>query len=82
MFTRVSPDEPTRIDPIDASSALERLIRQTPWLIADPKSAPPLLDLLGSAASLPAGEIRLGLDTYRDPELLSRVISERSHDFS
>jgi hypothetical protein len=76
FFTRIEASEPTRLTPISSASALERLIRQTPWLMADPTSAPGLLDLLGAASSLPAGEIRLGLDTYRDAELLSQIVSE------
>ena len=76
IFTRIVADGPTAIERIDASSALERLIRQTPWLMADPASAPRLLDLLSAASSLPAGEIRLGLDSYRDAALLAHVVSE------
>ena len=76
IFTRIDAEQPTRIDSISSSSALERLIRQTPWLMADPKSAPRLLDLLGAASSLPAGEMRLGLDSYRNAELLAKTVSE------
>ena len=76
LFTRIVPGEPTAIAPVDASTALERLIRQTPWLMADPPSAPALLSLLSSASSLPAGEIQLGLDTYRDAELLAEIVSD------
>ena len=75
IFTRIAAEEPTILELIDAPAALERLIRQTPWLMADPKSAPALLDLLGAAASLPSGELRLGMDTYADPRRLSTIIT-------
>jgi hypothetical protein len=76
IFTRIDAERPTRIDSLSSSTALERLIRQTPWLMADPKSAPRLLDLLGAASSLPAGEISLGMDCYRDAELLAKTVSD------
>lgn len=76
LFTKIEASEPTRAEPVTSSASLERLIRQTPWLMADPRSAPALLDLLTAASSLPSGEIRLGLDTYREAQRLSRIVSE------
>jgi len=76
LFTRVSADEKTVVTPIAPVVALERLMRQSPWLVADSESAGKVLQLLSDAASTPCGELRLGLDTYRDPDKLAAVISE------
>ena len=76
LFTRISADEPTQIFAIDPAAALEKLMRQSPWLIADAKAAPVVLGLLQSAAFCPAGELRLGFDTYREPNRLAGLISD------
>ncbi len=67
LFPRVAADEPTACSPVPASDALARVVRQSPWLLADPAAAPPLLALLGRVASLPAYELRLGRDSFRRP---------------
>jgi len=76
LFPSVSADQPTQIEETSAAVALERLIRQSPWLVADSESAPKVFDLLARAAALPSGNLRLGLDTFANPELLSRVVRE------
>lgn len=77
LFPIVRADQPTALTPIPASDALARLIRQTPWLLVDQQRGPALLALLSSLAAAPAHELSLGLDTYRDPERLARVIGRR-----
>jgi hypothetical protein len=75
IFPHVDAHSESLLQPMVASSAFSGLVRQAPWLLADPASAPPLLDLLREAALLPAYSLRLGLDTYRDPaRLLERLI--------
>lgn len=74
LFPRVSRDEPSVVSEISPVFALERLIRQSPWLVADAKAAGPVFDLLKDAASIANGELRLGLDTFAKPEALERVI--------
>lgn len=76
LFASVDRNEPTRIDAIEPAVALQRLISQTPWLMGDSASAPTVLHLLRLAASTPAGEIRLGLDTYGDGARVAALISE------
>lgn len=76
LFPRVSANEATVVTPVAPVVALEKLIRQAPWLIVDPVSAGDVLRLLTDAASVESGELRLGLDTFADPEKLSAVISE------
>lgn len=75
LFPRVEADQPTARARLPASDALARLLRQSPWLLADRGAAPRVLRLLQEAASLPAYELRLGLDTYADPARLVRVLA-------
>jgi len=76
LFPRISANEETIVTEIAPVIALERLIRQSPWLIADSESAGSVLELLKDAASTDCGELRLGLDTFADPAKLSAVIAE------
>ena len=76
LFTSVERNQPTRIDAIEPVVALQRLIRQSPWLMGDSASAPTVLHLLRLAASAPAGELRLGMDAYRDGTRVADLISE------
>ncbi|HEY0023506.1 MAG TPA: hypothetical protein VGB24_11365 [Longimicrobium sp.] len=75
LFPRVEADRPTARARLPASDALARLLRQSPWLLADRGAAPRVLRLLQQVASLPAYELRLGLDTYADPARLVRVLA-------
>jgi hypothetical protein len=75
LFPRVEADRLTAREPLPASDALARLLRQSPWLLADRAVAPRVLRLLQEAASLPAYELQLGLDTYADPERLVGVLA-------
>ncbi len=54
--------------------SLQRLLRESPWLMADPASAPDILGLLREAACVPAYVLRLAPDTQRDYDRLARVI--------
>jgi hypothetical protein len=75
LFPRVEAGRPTVREALPASDALARLLRQSPWLLADRGAAPRVLRLLQEAASLPAYALRLGLDTYADPERLVGVLA-------
>jgi hypothetical protein len=74
LFPRVSSTEETIVSAVEPVFSLERLIRQSPWLVVDNRSAGKVFELLSEAASLPAGELRLGLDTFADPEKLSSIV--------
>ena len=76
LFPRVAADEPTALGPFAAPDALAGLLRQSPWLLADRGCAQAVLDLLRAAALLPAHALRLGLDTYADPERLAEVMRQ------
>jgi hypothetical protein len=75
LFPRVEAHQPTARGRLPASDALARLLRQSPWLLADRGAAPRVLRLLREAASLPAYELRLGLDTYANPQRLVRALA-------
>jgi hypothetical protein len=75
LFPRVQADRPTALERVSGADALALLLRQSPWLLADRGAAPALLALLQRAASLPAWSLRLGLDSYADPALLSARIT-------
>lgn len=76
LFPSVEPDAPTSLDAFAAPDALAALLRQSPWLLADPACAPAVLALLRQAALLPAHALRLGLDTYAAPERLTERLSQ------
>ena len=75
LFPRVEAGQPTVRQPVAPADALGRLLRQSPWLLADRGAAAGVLRLLQDAASLPAYALRLGLDTYADPARLARVLA-------
>ena len=75
LFPRVSAVEPTLPEPIAPADALARLLRQTPWLLADRARTPRLLALARSVAEMPAYSLRLGLDTYRSPAALVAALA-------
>jgi hypothetical protein len=66
VFPRVEADRPTAATPLPAADALARLIRQSPWLLADRTVARDVLALLTAAVSGPRFHLRLGRDAYRD----------------
>ena len=74
LFPRVDPSLPTTISPVAGVIGLERIIRQSPWLVADPVSARGVLELMRSAASKDTADIRLGRDTFANPALLDEVV--------
>lgn len=79
----VSPTEPTRLAPVAAADALAGLVRQSPWLLACRRSAPTVLDLLTRAATGGgAFGLRLGRDTFRDPDRLSASVAGLRHQLS
>lgn len=74
LFTRVAPDSPTIVIEVPPVVALERLIRQSPWLVADTESAGKVFDLLKETASLPCGELSVGLDSFAHPAVLDAAV--------
>jgi len=75
LFPRVEAAEPTAAGPMHPAGALGRLLQGSPWLLADAEVAPSILALQREAASLPAFELRLGDDCYRDPARLVAILA-------
>ena len=75
LFPRVEADLPTCLLPLSPVDALGRLIRQSPWLLADPGAAPGVLALLQRTVKRPAYALRLGLDSFRDAGRLEAVLA-------
>jgi hypothetical protein len=75
LFPQVVPDQPTTVMPLVPAEAMELLIRQTPWLLADRAAAATVLDLLQKAVELPAWRLRLGLDTYGRGERVAALLT-------
>ena len=71
FLPHVAAESPTRVERVSAGEALNGLIRQSPWLVADRVAAPAVLDLLKEVAALPAFTLRLGLDTFAAPSILA-----------
>ena len=82
IFPRVEAASTTILTRIHPADALGRAIRAMPWLFFDSPRAPALLDLLRGAAALPAYELRLGADVYRDAERLVAVLTSAGSDGS
>jgi len=66
VFLDLQPDSPTEVARLGKADALAAIVRQTPWLMADPVQAPAILALLIAAIQQPTVRLRLGRDTYRD----------------
>jgi hypothetical protein len=76
LLPRVHADQPTRLTPAHAADGLGQLIRQSPWLLADPHAAPHLLATLSGMAKTNVFRMALGADTYGNPSLLQARVSE------
>lgn len=65
IFPVLEPGLPTTSAPIGQAETLTRLIRHSPWLLADRAAAGTLLRLLNRLATVPARSLRLGEDVFR-----------------
>ena len=74
FFPNVDAGNPTVLTAVSEAGALQGLIRQSPWLLADPVAAPKLLNLLQTMIKTPTYRLGLGTDTYGDPDALYRAL--------
>lgn len=70
VFPEVVAEARTRLERLTGADALSRLVRQTPWLLADRFSSERILALLVAVAERPAFRLRLGRDGYSDRDRL------------
>jgi hypothetical protein len=82
VFPRVEAAAPTALRRLAPADAVAALVRQSPWLLADPASAPRILELLRLAAESPGFVLSLGLDTFSNAELLEEVLVSATGDGS
>lgn len=75
LLPRVEAALPTELTPATAADALSAVLPQSPWLMADPATAPAVLALLRQAAEMPAFRLRLGADSYGDGAALAGILA-------
>jgi hypothetical protein len=59
---------------MNASEAFVGLVRQSPWLLADRRVAPAMVERLSTLARLPRYAVSLGYDTFGDPPALKAAL--------
>jgi hypothetical protein len=74
LFPRVEVGSPTALEAMRGAGALSGLLRQSPWLMADPGTAAGVLGLLREAAGTAAFGLRLGADCYTARKQLLSVL--------
>jgi len=74
LFPTVTPGEPTRTTSLAGTDALARLIRQSPWLLADRETARDVLNLLTAAVAGRTCILHLGRDSYRNPARMQEIL--------
>jgi hypothetical protein len=74
LFPAVRAGKQTTLSPVSKADALQELVRQSPWLLADAKAAPAVLGRMQAMAALPAFRLSLGTDAYQDPTALQAVL--------
>jgi hypothetical protein len=80
LLPRVRADQPSRLQPAQPAAVLSELVRQSPWLLADPHAAPGVLGLLTQMAKTPGFHLSLGADVYAHPRLLQVTVAEALPD--
>jgi hypothetical protein len=71
----VRPEAVSGTSPARPGDALEALIRQGAWIMAEREAARAALRVLRIAAGKPAYRLELGRDTFAAPERLARVLA-------
>lgn len=66
LFLELRRASRTEVERLGSADALAAIVRQSPWLMADPVQAPALLALLIATVQQPTFRLFLGRDTYRD----------------
>ncbi len=74
LFPEVHPDRKTGSVPSTPGAALQGIIRQSPWLLADRRVAPALLGLLRRVATMPSFSLTLARDSYGNPAVLTAAL--------
>jgi hypothetical protein len=75
LLPAIEADRPTELSAAGAADGYAALVRQSPWLLADRHAASSTSALFTALALLPVRRLRLGLDTYRQPERLATILA-------
>lgn len=75
LFPSIQADRPTQLAPITASDALARVIRQSPWLLADREVASATLALLTRVVARSCSALLLGRDSYANADRLESCLA-------
>lgn len=76
LLPEVHPEGGTRLEEAHPAAALTALLRQSPWLMAMPRSATPVLGVLEHVARLPCHRLVLGRDAFANGPLLSSLLRD------
>jgi hypothetical protein len=76
VLPQVRAAQPSGTRPASAGSAMEALVRQGAWIMAEPGSARLTLGVLRAAAGLTSRFLDLGLDSYGRPDRLAELLDE------
>ena len=74
VHTTIEPDAPSAATDLSAADAFTRLVRQSPWLLADRGVTPDIVGTLTRVARLPRFLLRLGRDTFGRPDRLRALL--------
>ncbi len=74
LFPCVDRAARTTVAPIARAEAYAALVRQSPWLLADPASAPRVSELLSAASVHCNARLTLGADCYADAGRMIEVL--------
>lgn len=75
LFPTVESAARTHVDGISQADGFAALIRQAPWLLADPAAVPMLTSVATQLAGGPRAVLRLGRDSYADAAPLLEVLA-------
>jgi hypothetical protein len=74
LFPRIEREQSTQLTAMTKADALQEVIKQSPWLLADAEAAPAVLQRMMAMVDQPAYRFRLGFDSYRNPAALLAVL--------
>ena len=80
LVPEIRAESDSGLEPLSQTESLEALVRQSPWLMADPVAAPGILRMMEAVASRPAFRLVLGADSFGNGPLLSSLLRDAAPD--
>ena len=78
LLPAIRPDDKTSAHAAHPAAAFSALVRQSPWLMADPGAAPVIASLLTSIAATRPHTLVLGADSYARGEVIAACLDQAS----